>query len=513
MAVDRTYRIRIETVANNAGCKEAEEGLNKTSQAAEKSGQAHDKAAEHVDKHLLSHRQLHKICHALNELVPGLGFAMQAAFSPVGATVAVSVMAMKLFHEKMKEIDEEMKKASEEAAKPLTGRLEAQREAVAESAAGMALLRDRLAEAARGERTLKDVSNEAVETMHAQIKAAASVSDALKENELAALEELHAAGLASESHYADSKLEIERQYLERKRASEEREQMTEILMRQRQVEKAEMRQPALNEEAEAAEKKREKAQTELNISKRDKAIIEEEKKKAEEEFKKWEDEHPVQAKALRKVGPQGSKEEMEGALWDTGKFGMTSAERNFEKWIEEWTRLALADEAKRKRWEKSPEEEARKQVEAERAAREAEKAGKRAEQNQEFVTEGKRDIDLKRDRFGLQHGANEQINQAGDEASRRQANAKVMEGPAGKLTRSAFEEYDAEQHGRVLDVKHQTQLAAFRRLMQAMGTNAEVILQSLEGLTGHEEAQAARMAEMARKINLLEQRQKGAFNP
>jgi len=79
---------------------------------------------------------MHKIFHSLNEVVPGLGVLMQAAFSPIGATISLAVLAMRLFHEKMQEVNAEFQKMEDEAAKPATKRMEAFREGVVQAAVG-----------------------------------------------------------------------------------------------------------------------------------------------------------------------------------------------------------------------------------------------------------------------------------------------------------------------------------------------------------------------------------------
>ena len=59
-----------------------------------KSAGAHDEAGKAAQKHGGHLEAMRKICHSLNQVVPGLGVLMQAAFSPVGAAISVAVLAM-----------------------------------------------------------------------------------------------------------------------------------------------------------------------------------------------------------------------------------------------------------------------------------------------------------------------------------------------------------------------------------------------------------------------------------
>lgn len=127
---DREYKIKIITDAAQgvAGAQATAQALDQAGGATETLGKKTEEATKHVDKHVLSHKQLHKIVHALNGVVPLLGTLLQAAFSPIAATVAIAVMAMELFKEKLKAANEELDKMGEEAAKPfgdLRGALEA----------------------------------------------------------------------------------------------------------------------------------------------------------------------------------------------------------------------------------------------------------------------------------------------------------------------------------------------------------------------------------------------------
>ena len=238
MAVDRTYRIRVETVGDPTGAQQVAGALDKTTGATQEATKA-------AVAHGAGLHALHKLFHSLNEVIPGLGVLMQAAFSPVGAAISIAVLALRTFQEHMRKVNEEFKRMEEEAAKPLTGRLDALRESVVTNAVGMAALHDRLGEAARGQQSLAAETEHAAAAMREQIGAVEALGEAQKSGELALLDNIHAAGLLSEEQYAEQKLAIEQAYLEKKRALEERQEMTEILVRRRALERAQMDQPGL----------------------------------------------------------------------------------------------------------------------------------------------------------------------------------------------------------------------------------------------------------------------------
>ena len=246
MDKEREFKIKITTAADTSGAKQTAAEFGNL-------GAAQEEAAKKAEKHGASLHAMHRIFHSLNEVVPGLGVALQAAFSPIGAAISLAVIALRLFQEKMKETNAEFQKLEEEAAKPATNRMAAWREAIVRAAEGMNHLRQALADAARGQETIKETTEHTTAAFHEQMQAAATLADAVKENELAGLEEMHAAGLVSAEQYAQQRLEIEEQYQAKKRELQEREEMTEILVKKRALEQAQDAQQGLTSAAEAAE--------------------------------------------------------------------------------------------------------------------------------------------------------------------------------------------------------------------------------------------------------------------
>src|ERR1039457_4266047 len=66
-------------------------------QAQTKTSEVTKEASAVAEKHTGHLQGMHKAFHSLNEIVPGLGALMQAAFSPVGAAISIGVMALRGF--------------------------------------------------------------------------------------------------------------------------------------------------------------------------------------------------------------------------------------------------------------------------------------------------------------------------------------------------------------------------------------------------------------------------------
>lgn len=403
MSVDREYRIRINTIGDPSGAQVVAGALDKTTGATQEATKA-------TEKHGAGLHALHRLFHSLNEVVPGLGVALQAAFSPIGAAISLAVMAVQLFREHTKKLNEEFKRMEEDAARPLTHRLDAMRESVVANAAGMATLHDRLAEAARGEQSLAVETEHAATAMRQQIGEVEALGEAQKTGELAILENLHAAGLLSEEQYVEQKLAIEQAYLEKKRALEERQEMTEILIRRRALERAQTEQPGLAAAAEAAERKKEKA-LEDQASLRPRSEIDEDKKKTAAALKTLEEKRGRElVDEFEQIGPGKSKMEAERWMQANNARGGAYHTRGSD-YYEEWDRLKRDADMAEKAWKQAPGEEARKKVAADSAGREADKAARKAEENEKFAADEARDLEERQRRLKDRQQANQELSQ------------------------------------------------------------------------------------------------------
>ncbi len=195
---------------------------------------------------------MHRLFHALDEVVPGLGALVQAAFSPIGAAISIAAMALRAFHEKIKEFNQEMSKAEEEAAKPCARTIETQRDSVIRADTAPAQFKDRLTQAAAGQQTEPDKTNQAAAALKLNITETGRLEEALKHREMQGLDLAHDAGLMSDAACCQAMLEIEEKHAERKRALDEREAMSEITANRRAIEEVQTQQPALEAKAAGA---------------------------------------------------------------------------------------------------------------------------------------------------------------------------------------------------------------------------------------------------------------------
>jgi len=429
---DKEFAIKIRIDADTTGAKQAATSLDEVKKTTEKSAEASTEAGKAAEKHTSGLHALHKLFHALNEVVPGLGVVMQAAFSPIGATISLAVIALRLFHDKMKEVNEDFRKMEEEAAKPATRRMEAWREATVRAAEGMNHLRQSLGEAARAEQTVKEMTERTTAAFRERIQATATLAEAVKENELAGLEETHEAGLVSEEQYAVQRLEIEQRYQDKKREIQEREEMTEILIRRRALEAAEIAQPGLTSTAETAELKKVKALEDLGSL--DKSGVEERKKETATKLKAFEDKYTqwsrwfedfgVSANPVDVSAKLGTRENLSAFQASGGFRGMVGGPGLSEAYTE-WVRLKTGADAANAEWKQFPKAEAQRKVASDMASDEAARAEKAAVDNQRFITETGRDIGDRRTRFDEHHRDNQEIGALQQNTAMHQAIAKA----------------------------------------------------------------------------------------
>ena len=427
MGDEREFKIKITTSADASGAQ-------KTTAELDNLGRAQDEAGKKAGTHGGHLRAMHRVFHALNELVPGLGVLMQAAFSPVGAAVSGALIALRLFHEKMKEVNEEFRKMEEEAARPATNRMAAWREATVQAAEGMNHLHQALSDAERGQETLKESTAKADAAFREQAQAANALADALKDNELARLEEMHAAGLMSEEQYARDRLQIELGFEKKKREIQEMELMREILMRQRNVEQAGMAQPGLTDAAEAAQLRKVKALEDLGSL--DKTGVEERRKStaaALGDFETkiagghwWAGTSPELLQQFAGIGT--GKSLMEADRWmraqatSASPYNTSGAERYME-----WDALKTAAMGANAEWKQFPKAEAERKVAADKASDEAARTQKAAVGNQDFVTSTGREIGEQRSRFDAHHAADQELGGLQQDTSVLQAVARARE--------------------------------------------------------------------------------------
>ncbi len=221
------------------------------------------KTAEHLGKIVGHGHEMHRLFHGLNEELPGLGSLMQLAFSPIGGSISLFLIALRQIHEHFAKVNEELDKLRGEQAKPTTHVLEAQRQAFIDAGVAAGAFHDRLADAARGERGFKEEIVDAAAAIKNQLTAAGQAADALKGRGLAELEFAHKIGLVNDDQYYKAKLTLEENYAERKRALEEKIAAAELQVHRDTFKTAKAMQPGLQAAAEAAAKRTEKARIKL----------------------------------------------------------------------------------------------------------------------------------------------------------------------------------------------------------------------------------------------------------
>lgn len=352
-------------------------------------------AAKSATTHVVSLEKLQRVFGALNEVIPGLGVLMQAAFSPIGAAISLAVMALSIFRGKMAEFNEECKRLEEQAARPLTNRMEAIRERTVNAATSMAALKDRLTEASRAEITLKDSTDQAIAAAGRQTAAAKSLADATKTNDLAAIELYHKAGLMSEQQFADRKLAIELDFQRKKRQSEQDALMRDILIKRRSLEQAKDQQPELEKKAEASLSAAVKAQEDLDaMPSRDE--VKSRKESARKALQDFEGKLPKATQNLfNRVGVGGSLNDVDGVSYI-----------GYEPQFSEWNRLQVADSLAQKEDRQYSDLRMRRELAKRRTATRADLEAKRLEENAAFIPATTRELAEQQDIFRETKAAN-----------------------------------------------------------------------------------------------------------
>lgn len=493
MSADRTYRIRVDTVGDPSGAERVTRALDKTNEKVKEGTGLNE-------KHAAGLHALHKLFHSLNEVVPGLGVVMQAAFSPIGATISIAVMALQLFREHMKAVNDEFKKLEEEAATPATNRLVAFREATVAAAEGMDALYRSLDRAALGEQTLAQVTEKTTAAFKEEIQAATNLAEAVKENDLAALEQSHAAGLVSEEEYASQRLEIELRYQQQKRELQEREAMTEILTRRRLLEQAEIKQPELTAAAEAAELSKTKALEDLGSL--DKAGVEQRRKDAAEKLKKWQPglltaNGQGVAEEFASLGPAASPDQVAAAANKTGNFYGPDFQRQYNA----WAKLRVASDSAEREWKQFPRVEAERKVAADRASDAAAEAARKAVENQSFIIATGQDISERRTRYNAQHQADEDLSGIERDTLQRRQAATAANSPTGKLLQDVAVAMHTLQHGGQVSLGQQSEIKTVIELVnRANIAQGATVIEGLGHLHGSVNTITRQIADLVQKL-------------
>jgi hypothetical protein len=450
-----TFEIEIKTPVDLSGAQALEASLSKQriqaqflgkdiaeldAQLARIRGSISDYAAKNgdasrqVDKHVVSNRQLHRIIHSLNEAVPGLGMIFQATFSPIGAAIAIGTTALSYFQEELRKWNEEMDKASEEAAKPMTNRLELMREATVSNAVALEEFKIKLEDAARGEQNLAQQLSATIAKIHEQASSTGSIEDSLKNNELAGLEMFQKMGLVSTQEYEEKKFAIEEEFAAKKRKLDEETIQMEISARNLQLATSKMNQGAL--ETVAKDKMKSASDAEINAqSAGDQVAKTKENAEAakvklnefEKQNPKW---TPLFERAKKELGRGASDDDIGMWFATEGREQMkipgvspALATDEYNKWLS----LDIDKEQKNKLSEQATNEAAKTATEAARKKHDAEQAQKRADENGKNITDQQLEIENKNRDYKIKQQTNQQIT-----ALEHDTHQKVLTGNAAQ---------------------------------------------------------------------------------
>jgi len=403
-----SFEIKINTSANTAGAKDAAASLEKLKDSSGGAGASLERAAGSASKATLSHAQLHKIIVALNGAVPGLGYAFQAMASPITAAIGIAVMALSSFREKIKEINEEMDRASEEAAKPLSNRLQIMRESTVTSAVAMEEFKIKLHEAAAGEKTLAESMAETVQHFQKQTAEADSLGDALKNNELSQLEMMRSAGLVSTEKYEAEKFAIEEKYAALKRQLQESQMASDIKLQAATLDTAKKQQPALEQAAKDAMDKFKAA--DINAKDIDSKIqnypgeIKEAQKKLAE-FEKQIGNRDTEI--YKRAGADASDDDLKKAMFELG--GHYSSIHDFSENYITWKGLQKNATNTQQLYDKALKDQPDAHIATKAAEGEWDRAQQRAVKNQEYTTQGNVDLRNKIITYNAQREMNQQL--------------------------------------------------------------------------------------------------------
>jgi hypothetical protein len=379
-------------------------------QAQTKTSEVTKEASTVAEKHTGHLQGMHRAFHALNEVVPGLGVLMQAAFSPVGAAISIGIMALRGFKEHLKAVSEELDKMAEANAKPLTNRLEIMRDSVIRNEASMVEFGLRISDAALSEHELSKSIDEVISRMHKQAEEVKALGEIRGKSELTILENLHQAGLMSEQDYARRRFEIEEELAKKKRKLAEGDLQAEINVRKAGMDAAKDSDPALTTKAERAGEESVRARTEAMVARSGMDTGKENLAQAKEALTKWEKEHADWS--------------LKGAL-HAAMFGGNGAEEA-KKDIAEHKRLADAVASADRAVKQAPGDVARKENLSAVAEDERKRSSEAAVENTKLITKSKEEIDRKERELAA-------LKQSNKELSSAEHDEKQLGRPAGAL--------------------------------------------------------------------------------
>lgn len=351
---------------------------------------SHSKLDNLLDQTTLKHKELRKIILGLNSAIPGLGVLFQAAFSPIGAAISIAMIALEKFKDAMREWNEEMDRTAEEAAKPLSNRIDEIRRTTVETSVATAELTQRLREAGNSQKSFAQQMSETVEKLKSENSATQDLSNALQTKELAQLNLLHAAGLVSTTEYEARKFAIEESYAQKKRALQDQLATAEIMVQRRLLENAQADQQKLEDQATDALGKMTAAQE------RTKSVLASNQQNAEKlakdksEFDTFQNKNSELIDVFEQLGHGANEHQRAMAALKTN-----TGENEFNKLYDKWVKLETDLSNEKHVAAKADKNETEARIAESQAKSASDRASKRAEENRSYVATQQPELERK----------------------------------------------------------------------------------------------------------------------
>lgn len=248
MSVDREYRIKVYTESAGSGAQQAAQDLKDVGKAGEQAGEGMKLFETHG-------REFHKLLGLLDQILPGTGLLLKAAFNPATLGIGALVLLIEQVRGAIERYNQKLEEAGEAAAKAdfasgIEAAINVTRTAIEEQEKYI----ENLNEIERGEHGITSELNNQLQLIAAIAAAQQAQLEAKKTLDLAKLKEKQVFGEITESEAIMEKGAIEEKYIRDKRAADERKFQEEQAARQKAASEAGNKQTELNKkEAEAAD--------------------------------------------------------------------------------------------------------------------------------------------------------------------------------------------------------------------------------------------------------------------
>jgi hypothetical protein len=144
-------------------------------------------AAEQTEQFNAKGRNLAKMVRELNHVIPGLGVALKAAFSPVGAVISALVIGFGYLNNKIKEFNDQLDQMAAEAAKPLGAGVDAYKQSLDNAKIKLGEFLSALDSAGKDKDPVKNKIDRANDLVEAELEGQRKIVEALGKSEAARL--------------------------------------------------------------------------------------------------------------------------------------------------------------------------------------------------------------------------------------------------------------------------------------------------------------------------------------